>query len=238
MTQDAEVTMTPPRYQHYDLLPGGAMHIHKTASGRDGRLLYMLDQHFSMECQNGTVLDLGCCYGMFAFHMWGNDCLASRNLVTGIDRDQDCIDWCKDAARQVGLPEDNPRFICANVWDRTLNEVFDVVLAFALIHHPWRELAGRDLRDDAMRNEALDEVMHMLASYVKPGGKLLIEWVADLNKCESTAHLHGTDHGVRLGDIRELVPIARDLFDGMEILGITKNVGEAFRFLVLLSGRT
>ena len=125
--------------------------------------------------------------------------------VTGIDKDREVIEWCQEFGVKAGFSRDNPVFKVANLATYQPKKKFDIVLALALIHHLWRKYGLR-------------ESMMLLASMVAPGGKLYLEWISDLNKPDERR----LDHLVRAG---------REYFKDMEILGITRNMRDSFRFM-------
>ena len=190
----------PPTYQKYWLCEDREIErdnqdfSYLTETGRESRVM-----DFIRFQPGATVLDVGCCYGLFSFWM------ANQGYqVTGIDKDPEVIDWCKEYGGIARFSKDNPRFEVADL--ANYHGQFDIVLSLALIHHLWRQ-------------HGLFKAMTLLASLVAPGGVLYLEWISDMNK-QNEKH------------ICHLVTAGRGFFSNMEILGITRNVKNAFRFMV------
>lgn len=196
----------PPAYQQYWLCQNREIERNNkdrsylTEVGRESRIM----DYIQVE-PNMSVLDIGCCYGLFSFWLANKGC-----KVTAIDKDAKVIEWCLYRGQEAGF-QDNPSFEVADLAEYEANQ-FDIVLSLALIHHLWRQ-------------QGLFKAMSLIANFVAPGGSLYLEWISDMNK-------QGEKH------ICQLILAGRDLFEDIEILGITRNINNAFRFMVRFKKQT
>lgn len=93
---------------------------------------------FSFDPSGKTIIDLGCGGG---WHML--DCIASgANIVYGVEIDQGIIDAAERSFRELGVPEEKYRFLCAATADLAYDlPEADVIYSIAMFMHiPWQEI--------------------------------------------------------------------------------------------------
>jgi len=120
--------------------------------------------------KNGTVVDIGCGYGIFANYL----ALKSTNRnVVGIDLIQKRI----SIAKKIYGQSTNLNFFCSNITDTQLPKA-DVITAIDVLHH----IPSHDLQNKLLKS---------CYSVLKEGGKLILK---DLDKKPKWKYLFNYIH--------------------------------------------
>lgn len=120
----------------------------------------------------GDALDLGCGEGGDA--IW----LAERGWNTvAVDISPTAIDRAGQAAKAANIPSSRLRFVAGDLTNWTPDRQFDLVTCSFL--HSWPIEIPRD------------EILHRAASFVAPGGKILVTAHAAPPSWADDEHVHG-----------------------------------------------
>jgi 2-polyprenyl-3-methyl-5-hydroxy-6-metoxy-1,4-benzoquinol methylase len=77
---------------------------------------------------DGELLDVGSGYGTFCFFLLKE---RPKMKITGIERDKDRV----NTANSRVAANSNPKFICGDIMNFSINKRFDVIICLDLIHH-------------------------------------------------------------------------------------------------------